>query len=406
MARSSERILTSHVGSLVRPAALRTIMAARAQGTPYDEAQLGRELKTAVADVVAKQAEIGLDIVNDGEFGKAGWNRYVVERMDGFVQRPPKPGETPRSNFDLSGEAKAFPGFYAAYAVLQEFDWEQGRLPPPRSADQLQQRMVWECVGPIQYKSGAVQRDIANFKAALPSKDGMAGFMPAASPMSARGLWINSYYKDEDAVAEALAGALSQEYRAIVDAGLFLQIDDPYLADHYARIVVEKNDREAQMYLERHVALLNHALAGISEEKVRYHVCWGSWNGPHTFDVPLAKLVPLIVKVRARAYSLEAANPRHEHEWTLWKDVRLPDGKALNPGVVSHCTNVVEHPELVAQRLSNFANVVGRDNIIAGTDCGFSQSHDHMRVHSSIQWAKLSSLVEGARLASAQLWRR
>jgi 5-methyltetrahydropteroyltriglutamate--homocysteine methyltransferase len=398
------RILTSHVGSLVRPASLRAIMAARAQGASHDEARLGRELKTAVADVVAKQAAIGLDIVNDGEYGKQGWNRYVVERMDGFVQRPPHPGERPRSNFDLSGEAKEFPGFYAAYAILQEFDWEEGRL-PPRGADVRQQRMLWECVGPIKYKNGAVQRDIANLKAALPAKDGIAGFMPAASPMSARGLWLNSHYKDEDAVAEALAAALSEEYRAIVDAGLFLQIDDPYLADHYARIVAEKGDKGAQAYLERSVELLNHALAGIPEEKIRYHVCWGSWNGPHTFDVPLAKLVPLILKVKARAYSLEAANPRHEHEWTVWKDARLPDGKALIPGVVSHCTNVVEHPELVALRLLTFANVVGRDNVIAGTDCGFSQSHDHMRVHSSIQWAKLASLVEGARRASAQLWR-
>jgi 5-methyltetrahydropteroyltriglutamate--homocysteine methyltransferase len=401
-----DRILTSHVGSLVRPAALRAIMAARAQGAAYDEAKLGQELKAAVADIVTRQAEIGLDIVNDGEFGKAGWNRYVVERMDGFIQRPLKPGEKLRSNFDLSGEAKAFPGFYAAYAIVQEFDWEEGKLPPPRGEDRRQQRMLWECVGPIQYKSGAVQRDIANFKAALPPKDGIAGFMPAASPMSARGLWINSHYKNEDDMAEALADALRQEYRAIVDAGLFLQIDDPYLADHYARIAGEKGDKAARTYLEKHVELINHALAGIPEEKIRYHVCWGSWNGPHTFDVPLAQLVPLILKVRSRAYSLEAANPRHEHEWTVWKDVRLPDGKVLIPGVVSHCTNVVEHPELVALRLANFANVVGRENVVAGTDCGFSQSHDHMRVHSSIQWAKLASLVEGAHLASAQLWRR
>jgi len=407
MSESSTRILTSHVGSLVRPAALRSIMTARAQGAAYDEAALGRELKTAVADVVTKQGELGLDIISDGEFGKAGWNRYVVERMEGFVQRPLNPGEKPGSNFDLSGEARAFPGFYAAYKVLQEFDWEEGRLPATRHDPDVQQkRMVWECVGPIRYKANAAQRDIANFKAALDATEGATGFMPAASPLSARGLWGSSFYKSDDEITVALAEALRHEYRAIVDAGLLLQVDDPYLVDNYPRLASDVGDVQTRHFLEGRVELLNHALDGIPEEKIRYHVCWGSWNGPHTFDFPLAKVLPLVLKVRAGAYSLEAANPRHEHEWTVWKDVRLPAGKMLMPGVVSHCTNVVEHPELVAMRLVNFAKVVGRDNIVAGTDCGFSQSHDHMRVHSSIQWAKLKSVVEGARLASAALWRR
>jgi 5-methyltetrahydropteroyltriglutamate--homocysteine methyltransferase len=227
-----------------------------------------------------------------------------------------------------------------------------------------------------------------------------------AAPMSARGMWINSYYPNEDAVVTALADALKQEYKAIIDAGFLIQLDDAFLAHEYDRLLGEMSQPEVHKYCETRIDLLNYALEGIPEDRVRYHVCWGSWNAPHTNDVPLKTLVDLVLKVRAQAYSLEAANPRHEHEWQVWKDVKLPDGKILIPGVVTHSTNVVEHPELVAWRIKNFAALVGRENVIAGTDCGFSQSYNIVRVHPSVQWAKLKSLTEGARLASKELWAR
>ena len=230
--------------------------------------------------------------------------------------------------------------------------------------------------------------------------------MPVAAPMSARGLWLNAYYKTDEEIVVALADALKEEYKAIVDAGFILQLDDAFLAHEYDRLRGEMSEREVHKYAERCVDLTNYALTGIPEDKVRYHVCWGSWNAPHTTDVPLKTLSDLILKVRAQAYSLESANPRHEHEWMVWKDVKLPDGKILIPGIVTHSTNVVEHPELVAWRIKNFASVVGRENVIAGTDCGFAQSYNIVRCHPSVQWAKLESLVEGARMASKELWGR
>jgi 5-methyltetrahydropteroyltriglutamate--homocysteine methyltransferase len=266
---------------------------------------------------------------------------------------------------------------------------------------------VWECTGPITYKGEmALARDLANLTAALRISRAKEAFMPVAAPVSARGSWINSYYANESELMAALVGALKVEYRAIVDAGFVLQIDDPFLADQHEQLVAAHGEKETRKRQEAGIELLNYALAGIPEDRVRYHVCWGSWAAPHTTDVPLRKIVDLVLKVRAQAYSLEAANPRHEHEWQVWKDVKLPDGKLLIPGFVTHSTSVVEHPELIAWRIANFASVVGRDRVIAGTDCGFSQSYNHMRVHPEVQWAKLESLVEGARIASRQLWRR
>ncbi|HVG52334.1 MAG TPA: cobalamin-independent methionine synthase II family protein [Xanthobacteraceae bacterium] len=410
MKRSTDRILVSHVGSLVRPMSIRNILSARDYGEPHDEASYGKILREEVAAVVKKQAEIGIDIVSDGEYGKAGWIRYVAERLGGFVHRPFRAGDKEHNPVYLIREAKKFADFYAAYTPIQFYDW----LPPGQTKtglkmdveNQRKNLLIWECVAPITYKGQeAINQDIGNFKAAL--KDVKAeGFMPVAAPMSARGLWLNAYYKKDEEIVVALADALKEEYKAIVDAGFILQLDDAFLAHEYDRLQDEMDAREVHKYAEHVIELTNYALSGIPEDKVRYHVCWGSWNAPHTTDVPLRTLADLILKVKAQAYSLEGANPRHEHEWMVWKDIKLPDGKILLPGMVTHSTNVVEHPELVAWRIKNYASVVGRENIIASTDCGFSQSYNIVRCHPSVQWAKLEALTEGARLASKELWGR
>jgi 5-methyltetrahydropteroyltriglutamate--homocysteine methyltransferase len=412
MKRSAGRILVTHVGSLVRPTAIREVMAAREQDLSYDVAAFEKTLRQEVANVVRQQAEAGVDIVSDGEYGKAGWIRYVAERLGGFVHREVKPGEREFNPVYLIREAEKFPEFYAAYNVVQYYDW----LPPTPGKPALQEagptpaggrRMLWDCIGPISYRGqAAIKQDVDNFKAALKDTEVEEAFLPVAAPMSARGLWINSHYPNEDAVATALADALKDEYRAIVNAGFLIQLDDAFLAHEYDRLLGEMSQKDVHKYCESRIDLLNYALEGIPEDRVRYHVCWGSWNAPHTTDIPLKTLVDLVLKVRAQAYSLEAANPRHEHEWQVWKDVKLPDGKILIPGVVTHSTNVVEHPDLVAWRIKNFASLVGRENVIAGTDCGFSQSYNVVRVHPSVQWAKLRSLAEGARIASKDLWAR
>jgi 5-methyltetrahydropteroyltriglutamate--homocysteine methyltransferase len=412
MKRSAGRILVTHVGSLVRPTAIREVMAAREQDLSYDVAAFEKTLRQEVANVVRQQAEAGVDIVSDGEYGKAGWIRYVAERLGGFVHREVRPGEREFNPVYLIREAEKFPEFYAAYNVVQYYDW----LPPTPGKPALQEagptpaggrRMLWDCIGPISYRGqAAIKQDVDNFKAALKDTKVEEAFLPVAAPMSARGLWINSHYPNEDAVATALADALKDEYRAIVNAGFLIQLDDAFLAHEYDRLLGEMSQKDVHKYCESRIDLLNYALEGIPEDRVRYHVCWGSWNAPHTTDIPLKTLVDLVLKVRAQAYSLEAANPRHEHEWQVWKDVKLPDGKILIPGVVTHSTNVVEHPDLVAWRIKNFASLVGRENVIAGTDCGFSQSYNVVRVHPSVQWAKLRSLAEGARIASKDLWAR
>ncbi len=409
MKRSTDRILVTHVGSLVRPQPIRDIMAARDQGEAYDQTAFQRTLKNEVAGVVRKQADVGIDIVSDGEYGKAGWIRYVAQRLGGFDHRAPRSSDRDFNPVHIIREAQKFPEFYAAYNAIQYYDW----LPPGQSktplkdANPQEKQLVWECVGPITYKGqDAIRADIDNLKAAVSAAKVEEAFMPVAAPMSARGLWLNAYYKSDEEIVVALADALRHEYNAIVDAGFILQLDDAFLAHEYDRLLGEMSAREVHKYAERCIDLVNHALTGIPEDRVRYHVCWGSWNAPHTTDVPLKTLVDLVLKVRAQAYSVEAANPRHEHEWMLWKDVKLPDGKILIPGVVTHSTNVVEHPELVAWRIRNFASVAGRENIIAGTDCGFAQSYNIVRCHPSVQWAKLEALAEGARLASKELWGR
>jgi len=387
MKRSTDRILTTHVGSLIRPPALQEIMRAKQADKAYDQAAYEACLKESVADVVGRQAEVGLDVISDGEYGKAiSWNQYVVERLSGFELRTIPPGYRPGiPGADRTG----FKEFYAELDVRE----------PMANA-----RMV-ACVGPVKYIGQAiVQRDIDNFKAALKGRKVEEAFMPVVAPSSVTPDRKDEYYKGEEDWLEAVTAAMRTEYKMIVDAGFILQIDDARAATHYDRMVPPGKFEDYRRWLALFVESLNAALEGIPEDRVRYHVCWGSWPGPHVSDVPLKDIVDLILKVRAGAYVIESANPRHEHEWQVWKSAKLPDGKVLIPGVISHATNVVEHPELIAERTLRFANLVGRENVMIGTDCGFAQGTFYRRVHPTIMWAKFEALAEGARLASKQLW--
>jgi 5-methyltetrahydropteroyltriglutamate--homocysteine methyltransferase len=393
MKRSSNRILTTHVGSLIRPPQLLELVRARENGEPADAHAYERCLKDSVAEVVRRQVQAGIDIVNDGEFGKStSWSLYALKRVSGFELRPVQPGANP---FARGADRDRFREFYAELEGGNDRTW----------SNVTQREAV--CVAPVKYTGlGELQQDLDNLKAALTGVKVEEAFLPVAAPSSAIPDRKNQYYRNDEELVIALAEALRTEYRAIVDAGFLLQLDDARAAVTYDRMVPPATFDDYHRWVARHVEVLNHALDGIPEDRVRYHVCWGSWPGPHTTDVPLRKIVDLILKVRAGAYLIEAANPRHEHEWRVWKDVKLPDGKVLAPGVVSHGTNVVEHPELVAERILRFAGVVGRENVIASTDCGFAQEQFNRRVHPSIMWAKLEAMAEGARIASEELWGR
>jgi 5-methyltetrahydropteroyltriglutamate--homocysteine methyltransferase len=390
MKRSTDRILTSHVGSLIRPNELLEFLAARQAGKPVDQKAYDACLTRTVAEVVEQQAQAGIDVVSDGEFGKAiSWSQYALERLSGFERRPVAAGQ--RSSFARGADREKFAEFYA------ELDAKES---PATTSESI-------CVGPIKYTGqAALQRDIDNFKAALAKSKVVEGFLPVAAPSSVIPDRKNEYYPSAEDCQQAIAEAMRTEYRMIVDAGLLVQLDDARAAVTFDRMVPPKTFKEYLAWFETQVDLINHALQGIPEEKVRYHVCWGSWPGPHTTDVPLKEIVDLVLKVRAQAYVIEGANPRHEHEWNVWKTAKLPAGKVLMPGVISHATNVVEHPELVAERITRLARVVGRENVIAGTDCGFAQGPFYRRVHPSIMWAKLRALSEGAALASKELWGR
>jgi len=387
MKTSTDRILTTHVGSLIRPQALQEIMRAKQGGEAYDRAAYDACLKQSIADVARRQADTGLDVISDGEFGKAiSWNQYVVERLSGFELRAIPAGYRPGTP---GADRTRFKEFYA------ELDAREPMANP---------RMV-ACVGPVKYVGQAiVQRDIDNFKAALKGVTVEQAFMPVVAPSSVLPDRKDEYYKSEEEWLAAVTAAMRTEYKMIVDAGFILQIDDARAATAYDRMVPPGTFEDYRRWLEKFVESLNQALDGIPEERVRYHVCWGSWPGPHVSDVPLKAIVDLILKVRAGAYVIESANPRHEHEWQVWKDVKLPSGRVLIPGVISHATNVVEHPELIAERILRFANLLGRENVMAGTDCGFAQGTFYRRVHPTVMWAKFEALVEGARLASRQLW--
>ena len=387
MKRSTDRILTTHVGSLIRPAPLLEFLRLKQARRPFDEAGYRKCLADSVAEIVRHQAEVGVDVVSDGEFGKSiSWSQYVLERLSGFERRPITEGTDP---FARGLDRERFPEFYA------ELDARDGRATVSDSV----------CVGSIAYTGQAeLQRDIDNFRAALAGVSVAEAFLPVAAPASVIPDRKNEYYQNDEECLAAIADAMRTEYRTIVDAGFLLQLDDARAAVTYDRMVPPASFADYRDWVARHVEVLNHAIAGIPEEKMRYHVCWGSWPGPHTSDVPLKDIVDLILKVRVGAYVIEGANPRHEHEWKVWRDAKLPDGKILIAGVISHATNIVEHPELIAERIVRLARVLGRENVMAGTDCGFAQGPFHRRVHPTIMWAKLAALAEGAKLASKELW--
>jgi 5-methyltetrahydropteroyltriglutamate--homocysteine methyltransferase len=389
MKRSTERILVTHQGTLPRPPELQELIAARSQGKDYDQKALDRLIREGVADNVRRQAELGIDIVNDGEMSKTFFNEYVKDRFAG-IERTDDPYVSIIHGRDL----EEFPEFFGgggAFAASGSFG--PGRSPGVR-------RVLYQCSGPIAYiGQAAAQADIASLKAALEGVSVEEAYLPAVAPGSIEHWLKNAYYPSHEAFIFAIAEAMREEYRAIVDAGFILQIDDPGLADGW-QVHAEMGLAEYRELATMYAAALNHALREIPEDRVRLHMCWGSYHGPHKYDIPLEDIVDIILSVRAGAYSLEASNPRHEHEWRVWKNVKLPDGKVLIPGVVGHFSDFIEHPQLVADRIVRYASVVGRENVIAGTDCGIGS-----RVaHAKIAWAKLESLVEGARIATRELW--
>jgi 5-methyltetrahydropteroyltriglutamate--homocysteine methyltransferase len=387
MKRSSDRILTTHVGSLIRPPALQELLRAKQAGKPYDHAAYDACLKNSVAEVVRQQAEVGVDVVSDGEFGKSiSWSQYVLERLSGFERRPIKPGANP---FTRGVDREKFAEFYA------ELDAREGVATTIEAI----------CTGPIAYTGQAeLQRDIDNFKAALNGVHVAEAFLPVAAPASVIPDRKNEYYKSEEELIRAIGAAMRTEYKMIIDAGFILQLDDARAAVTFDRMVPPGSFADYRKWLALQVEVLNEAIAGLPADRIRYHVCWGSWPGPHSTDVPLKDIVDLILGMKVGALVIEGANPRHEHEWRVWETAKLPGGSVLIPGVISHATNVVEHPELVAERIVRLAKLVGRENVIAGTDCGFAQGPFHRRVHPSIMWAKLGALVEGARIATTELW--
>ncbi len=382
MRRSEQRILTTHVGSLVRPPALRQL----AEAAAHDESRRNEyetALAGAIASVVRQQLEVGLDIVNDGEYGKSSWSAYVLNRITGFEIRP----DQPRPLIWLGRDRERFAEFIAR---------EMPRV--------LTGAPTEACIGPIEYRDSApVASNIAMLQAALAAANVEEGFLTAVAPASTAYDGVNEYYPTEEEYVYAIANALRHEYLAIYRSGLVVQVDDAVLANMYDHLV-QTSPEKYRAWAELRVEALNHALSGIPEDRVRYHVCFGSWHVPHLADAPLECIADLILKVRAGAYSIEAANPRHEHEWRVWERFKLPEGKILIPGVVTHHTVTVEHPRLVADRIVRFARLVGRENLIAGTDCGFAQVEHIQRVPEPVMWEKLKSLVEGARIASRELW--
>jgi 5-methyltetrahydropteroyltriglutamate--homocysteine methyltransferase len=392
MKRSEQRILTTHTGALHRPPDLAEMLARKFQGQPYDEPALSERLVSATAEVVRAQEAVGVDVVNDGEFSKSSWYSYATERMSGFEFGD---NQAALSRVFNSKDATAFADFYrdaAANNGMLHYVSDSSTALAARS-------MRAVCTGPISYTGDAiVAADIANLTAAMQGVDVEEGFLAVAAPGSIQPAIPNEYYPDDESYLVALAEALHEEYRAITDAGLLVQIDDAFMPFHYD-MRADWDVPEFRAWANTSIEALNFALRGIAPERVRYHICWGSWNGPHTADIPLSEIVDLLLKVNAGAYSIEAANPRHVWEWCVWRDVPLPPGKILIPGVVEHCTNVVEHPQTVAQRIIRYAEVVGRENVIAGTDCGY-----YGRIHPQIAWAKQQAITDGAALATRALW--
>jgi len=386
MQRSTERILTTHVGSLPRPPDLLASMRARARGEPGDPQAYAARVRAAVGEIVGKQVELGVDVVDDGEMGKPGFIHYVNERLAGF-EPSTAPAGSPWKN---SREVRAFPEFY---------EWFGKILPSPAAT-----AVHMVCTGPISYKGHShVQADIANLKAALAGREVADAFMPAVSPTCVEDWQTNRYYRSDEEYLFAIADAMHEEYQAIVDAGFIVQIDDPHVATRYV-VRPELGIAEVRKWAEVRVEAINHALRGIPRDRVRWHTCYGINIGPRVHDLELKHFVDIMLKVRAGALSFEAANPRHEHEWRVWEGVSLPQDTILIPGTITHSSVLVEHPELVADRIVRFAKIVGRENVIAGADCGFGTFAGSEEIHERIVWAKFEALVEGARIASRQLW--
>jgi 5-methyltetrahydropteroyltriglutamate--homocysteine methyltransferase len=389
MKRSAHRILTTHVGSLPRPGDLLRMTFARDRGEPYDERAYETRLGTAVAEVVETQARMGLDVIDDGEFGKAGFMHYVNQRLSGFA---PGTGSSRTNPFADSREFRAFPEYYSAVGL--------GTAGPAARAPHM------TCTGPIAYKGHAeLQRDIANLKAALAKVGAAEAFMPAVSPSNVEEWQRNAYYATSEEFVVAIAEAMREEYKAIVDAGLVLQIDDPRLVTYY-NVTPRASVADCRKWAARRVEVLNHALRGLPRDRIRFHTCYGINIGPRVHDMELKDVVDLIVRVNAGAYSFEAANPRHEHEWRVWRDVKVPEGAVLIPGVITHSNVMVEHPEAIADRIARFAEVAGRENVIAGVDCGFGTFAGSEEIQERIVWAKFGALTRGAQLASERLWGR
>ena len=393
MKRSSERILTTHVGSLPRPDDLIPLLQARDAGQPSDQAALDARVARAVDEVARKQAELGVDIINDGEHNKSVYSGYLWTRLAGFELRPKRSPERPPTRDML-----AFPAVYAERRLMSSVR--------PRKTAGGTSRPQMVCTGPISYVGQKhVLADIKNLKAALERSGAEEGFMTAISPTHPANSIPNEYYRTAEEYQMALADALREEYRAIVDAGLVLQVDDPLIANYYDH-APSATMEECRTYIGSQAEVINYALRGLPEDRIRFHTCYGVNIAPRVHDLELKHFVDLMLKINAGGYSIEAANPRHEHEWQVWQEVKLPEQKVLIPGVVSHCIELVEHPELVAQRIVRFAGVLGRERVIASNDCGFGTASSGDQVHEDVAWAKLQSLAEGARLASKQLWGR
>lgn len=377
MQRSMERIITTHTGSLPRSPELVAMIQARDAGESVEPSAFNTQVRTEIAEAVRKQCEAGVDIVSDGELGKPSFATYVVDRIAGFGGENPEPR--------VSKDWEAFP------------QWSS-QMPRPN----MKRRF---CLEPLVWHGDeALRIDLENLAVGVREAGAEEAFMPSASLGIIADIMVNQHYPTEEAYLYALADAMRAEYRAIVEAGFVLQIDAPDAA--MGRHMQFRNEslEEFRRVTAMRIEALNHALEGIPEEQVRFHICWGNHEAPHAHDVPLADIIDLVLSVRAGAYSIEAANPRHAHEWRLWETVKLPEGKVLIPGVIDTTTNFVEHPELVAERIERYANLVGQENVIAGTDCGFGTIAGRARVHPEIVWHKLRALAEGAELATERLW--
>jgi 5-methyltetrahydropteroyltriglutamate--homocysteine methyltransferase len=382
MHTSQDRILTTHTGSLPRPAELRALLVKKDRGEPYDKAELERLTRDAVFAIVRRQAEAGVDVVNDGEMSKPGYSTYVADRLSGFAgHEPAKPRLDTRDH----------PNFLAAYERM--------------TGSNVARRAV--CVGPIAVRDAEpLAHDIANLKAALDSVAAVDGFMTAASPGLVPVFQTNRYYPSHEAYVEAIAAAMRPEYEAIVAAGFVLQLDCPDLAMAHHTSFQDLSEADFLKRAAFHVEVLNDALRNVPAASCRIHICWGNYEGPHDHDIDFAKVAPILVKAKPMALVVEAANPRHAHEWAVWREVRLPDDKILIPGVIDTSTNYVEHPELVAERLVRFADIVGRERVIAGSDCGFGTFAGYGKLDPDISFKKLRAMAEGAKIATQRLWHR